>query len=106
MTGSAFRLAQGKIIFAVRLTPKGGRNAIEGWQKSADGREYLKVRVSAAPHDGEANEALIALLARALGVAKSRVTIVAGASARLKQVAVEGDAPALAARLEQWEKSA
>jgi uncharacterized protein len=106
MTGSAFRSSEGKIVFAIRLTPKGGRNAIEGWQQGADGRKYLKARVSAVPHDGEANEALLALLARSLGVAKSKVRIVSGASARLKQIEVQGDAPALAARLAQWEKGA
>ena len=106
MTGSAFRLTPGKIIFAVRLTPKGGRDAIEGWRLGADGRAYLKARVSSAPHDGAANEALIALLARALDVAKSKVRIVSGASARLKQIEMEGDPRLLAARLRQWEKSA
>lgn len=106
MTGSAFRLAPGKIAFTVRLTPKGGRDAIEGWQQGADGRVYLKARVSSAPHDGEANEALIALLAHMLDVAKSKVRIVSGASARLKLIEVEGDSAALVARLRQWEKSA
>ena len=105
MTGSAFRLVPGKIIFIVRLTPKGGRDAIDGWAKGADGRDYLKARVSSPPHDGAANEALIALLAHALGVAKSRVRIASGASGRLKQIEVEGESAALAQRLRQWEKT-
>ena len=105
MRGSAFRIASGKITFAVRLTPKGGRNTIEGWQQGADGAHYLKARVSAAPHDGKANEALIVLLARALDVAKSKVKIVSGASARIKRMEVEGDTSALAAALVQWEKT-
>ena len=105
MRAAAFRIASGKMTFAVRLTPKGGRDAIEGWQEGADGARYLEARVSAAPHDGEANEALIALLARALDVAKSKVKIVSGVSARIKRVEVEGDASALAARLAQWEKA-
>jgi uncharacterized protein YggU (UPF0235/DUF167 family) len=106
MSGGAFRLAPGKIIFAVRLTPKGGRDAIEGWQQGADNRAYLKVRVSSAPHDRKANEALIALLAQELHVTKSKITIVSGASARLKKIEVDDDCAALAARLTQWEKSA
>lgn len=105
MRADAFRTLPGKIIFAVRLSPKGGRDAIEGWQRGADGLEYLKARVSAAPHDGKANEALIALLARALGVAKSKVRIVSGASSRIKRVEVDGDAAELAALLSQWEKT-
>ncbi len=104
MKEGAFRISPGKITFAVRLTPKGGRDAIEGWQSGASG-DYLKVRVSAPPHEGAANEALIALMARALGVAKSKVRIAAGASARMKRVEVEGDADALAARMAQWEKT-
>jgi uncharacterized protein YggU (UPF0235/DUF167 family) len=70
----------------VRLTPRGGRNAIEGF--GADGR--LRVRVAAPPADGAANEAQVRLLADTLGVPASHVTIVAGASARLKLIEVAG----------------
>jgi uncharacterized protein (TIGR00251 family) len=70
---------------SVRLTPRGGRDAIDGW----DG-EVLHVRVAAAPVDGKANDALVRLLAKALGVAPSRVTLVAGAQARVKVVEVDG----------------
>lgn len=105
MRDALFRLAPDKVSFAVRLTPKGGRDTIEGWEKAADGKAHLKARVSPPPHDGAANEALVALLARALGVAKSRVRIVGGASARIKRIEVDGDGPAIAARLPQWEKT-
>ena len=69
----------------VRLTPRGGRDAIDGW----DG-DVLRVRVAAAPVDGKANDALLRLLAKALGVAPSRVTLVSGTQARLKTVDVDG----------------
>ena len=105
MKEAAFRIAPDRIAFAVRLTPKGGRDAVEGWAIGADGLSYLKARVSALPHDGEANEALLVLLARLFGIAKSRVKIIAGQSARIKRVEVEGDAAALAARMAQWEKT-
>ncbi len=75
---------------AVRLTPRGGRDRIDGWDKDGDGRPYLKARVSAPPADGEANAALAILLAKTLGVPKSAITIVAGQTARLKQVEIEG----------------
>ena len=79
----------------VRLTPRAGRDAIEGWR---DG--MLRVRVAAAPVDGAANAALIRLLAKALSIAPSRVTIVSGASGRTKVVEVEGlDADAMVAKL-------
>ena len=87
--------------FVVRLTPKGGRDAIEGWQSDAAGRRVLKARVSAPPEDGKANAALIELVAAALAVGKSRVRIVSGHSARVKTVEVEGDHVLLAARLAQ-----
>lgn len=83
---------------AVRLTPRGGRDAVEGWATGADGRPFLKARVAAPPVEGEANAALTVLLAKALGVSKSSVRIAAGQTGRLKQVEVEGlDAAALAA---------
>lgn len=87
-------------MLAVRLTPRAGADRIDGWETDASGRRYLKVRVRAAPVDGEANAALEVLLAKTLGVAKSSVRVARGASARLKQVAIEGlDPPEIEARL-------
>jgi hypothetical protein len=62
----------------VRLTPKGGRDAFDGLARDANGKPMLKARVAAAPEDGEANAALISLLAKAFGVPKSAVTIMRG----------------------------
>ena len=85
---------------AVRLTPRGGADRIDGWETDAAGREHLKVRVRAAPVEGEANAALEALLAKALDLPRRAVRVEKGATARLKQVAVEGlDAGAARARL-------
>jgi uncharacterized protein (TIGR00251 family) len=75
--------------FAVRLTPKGGRDAILGWEDGPDGKRYLKVRVSAPPEGGKANAALTRLLAKLMGVAPSKVRIVSGAHSRMKMVEVE-----------------
>jgi uncharacterized protein (TIGR00251 family) len=69
----------------VRLTPRAGRDEIAGWQG-----ELLRVRVAAPPVEGEANVALERLLARALGVPRRAVRVVAGARGREKTVAVEG----------------
>jgi uncharacterized protein YggU (UPF0235/DUF167 family) len=88
------------IRIAVRLTPRGGRDAIDGIDRLADGEVVLKARVAAAPEDGRANAALAALIAKALHVPKSAVAIVAGKQARRKIVSVEGDAARLAAALE------
>lgn len=94
------RVQDGRLIFRLRLTPKGGRDAVEGWVAGADGMEHLKARVSAPPEDGKANTALIALLAKTLDVPKSAVHIVAGNAARLKTIAVES--AAAAKRLEKF----
>lgn len=95
----AITLGAQKIAFGVRLTPRGGRDALDGWWQDAAGTRYVRARVKAAPHDGAANAALTALLAKTLGVPKSHVFIVAGASARLKRIAVTGHAETLASRL-------
>lgn len=71
---------------AVRVTPKGGRDAIEGWARDPAGRLFLKLRVSAAPADGAANAAVIALLAKALKRPRTSLSIVSGETARLKSV--------------------
>jgi uncharacterized protein len=91
----------GGVLVAVRITPKGGRNAIDGVEMLADGRAVLKARVRAAPSEGRANGALLRLLAEALDVAPRDVSIAAGASARIKQVKVGGDPAALIPALEK-----
>ncbi len=83
----------------VRLTPKGGRDGIDGCEALSDGRAVIKARVRAAPENNEANTALITLFAKALGVSKSMVVLETGATSRLKTLAVEGNSVALAARL-------
>jgi uncharacterized protein YggU (UPF0235/DUF167 family) len=88
-------------VLAVRLTPKGGRDAIDGVEQLADGRPVLKARVRAAASEGEANAALVRLLAKSLGVAPRQVSLVAGATARIKRLKIEGAGPALAAALEK-----
>ena len=92
-----------QLILAVRLTPRGGKDAINGWETDAAGRNYLKARVRAAPEDGKANAALMALLAGVLDVPRSAISIASGAKARLKIVKVDGDPETLRARLERAE---
>jgi uncharacterized protein (TIGR00251 family) len=88
------------LVLDVRLTPRGGRDAIEGIEARADGRAVLRARVRVPPMDGEANAALVRLVADALAVAARQVTLVAGARARDKRLKIEGDGASLAARLE------
>jgi uncharacterized protein len=91
----------GGLSVTVRLTPRGGRDAIDGIERRADGRCVLKARVRAAASEGEANAALIALLARAAGVPPRDVTLVAGATVRIKRLSIAGHGPTLAAALEK-----
>lgn len=85
----------------VRLTPRGGRDAIDGIEQLADGRTVLKARVRVAPTEGEANDALVRMIAKALGVPPRAVSLTAGASARVKRLTIAGDGPALIAALEK-----
>lgn len=85
--------------FYVRLTPKGGRDGLEGWASGADNQLYLKARVRAVPEDGKANAALLTLLAKELDVRKADIEIVSGQTARLKAIEILGDPEQLCAKL-------
>jgi uncharacterized protein (TIGR00251 family) len=89
------------VTLHVRLTPKGGRDGIDGIDVLSDGRSVLKARVRAVPSEGEANAALVKMIAKALDIPARSVTIAGGATARLKRIAIAGDAVALIARLEK-----
>ena len=97
--GAPWMRGSGELIVACRLTPRGGRDAIDGALELGDGSRVLQARVREPPEKGRANRALCALLASTLQVPISSVTIVAGAGARLKRVAVRGDPELLIGRL-------
>jgi uncharacterized protein YggU (UPF0235/DUF167 family) len=94
------RIADQVTRFVVRLTPKAGRDRIDGWASAADGTRLLKARVAAAPERGKANAALIALLAKALDVPASAMAIASGKTARIKHVVLRGESSRLRASLE------
>ncbi len=75
----------------VRLTPRGGRDALGGVRRDQAGRAQLLARVSAPPVEGAANAALVRLLAKALNVPKSAVAITSGETARIKTLEIAGD---------------
>jgi len=101
MAAAPWSLTPQGVVLAVRLTPKAGRDAIDGVDVLADGRVVLAARVRALPADGEANEALIRLIAKAVGVPPRDVALVAGATARLKRLAIAGHGPTVIAALEK-----
>jgi uncharacterized protein (TIGR00251 family) len=101
MTARPWAVTADGIDLAVRLTPRGGRDAVDGVEQLADGRSVLKVRVRAAASEGEANAALVKLLAKLLDVSLRDVNLVAGATARLKRVKIGGVGATLVATLEK-----
>ena len=97
----AWRERADGLLISVRLTPKGGRDGIDGIETLSDGRAVIKARVRAVPEDNKATQALIALFAKALSVSQSMVDLESGATSRLKTLRVQGDSAALAASLNQ-----
>ena len=87
------------LLVTVRLTPKGGRDVIDGIEHLADGQCVLKARVRAAPKEGEANTALVSLLARTISVAPRSIDLVSGAAGRIKRLKIAGEPRALSAAL-------
>lgn len=92
VTGTAcFRLRPDGLDLFVRLTPKAAVDRLEGLEVTADGRGHLKARVRAVPEKGAANTALEKLVARALGLPASSVSVNAGGTSRLKVLRIGGD---------------
>ncbi|MBX5169413.1 MULTISPECIES: DUF167 domain-containing protein [unclassified Rhizobium] len=85
---------------AVRLTPNGGRDAIDGIEADGKGETHLKARVTAVPEKGKANKALIRLVAGSLRIPQTSVSLISGDTARKKILRIEGDPEDLAKKLE------
>ena len=85
-----WRVPPAGVELAVRLTPRAGVARIEG-AELRDGRPCLRLRIPAPPVEGAASAALVAFLARELGLARSAVTLVAGERSRMKRLRIEGD---------------
>lgn len=73
-------------LLPIRVTPRSARPGVGEWKTDPAGRAFLEIRVAAAPTDGAANEEVIKLLAKALGLPKSRLSIASGDTARLKRI--------------------
>jgi len=97
---AAFRAAPAGGVLHVRATPGARASGIVGLWRGPSGEERLAVRVAAPPDGGRANDAMIALLAEALDLPKSLLSLAAGASQRLKSVAIAGDSGDIARRVE------
>ena len=95
-----FARRDGGLELAVKATPRARKEGIEGVVLDAAGAAWLLVKVTAPPDAGKANAAVLALLARALGVPPSALSLATGAGSRWKRVAVRGEPAALLARAE------
>jgi uncharacterized protein len=84
---------------AIRLTPRARTDRLDGIVRTADGAPVLKASVTAPPAEGRANDALLALLAKNLGVPRRDLALVGGAKSRNKTVQVAGDPAELLKRL-------
>jgi uncharacterized protein (TIGR00251 family) len=89
----------GGVSLRVRVTPKAARETLGGVVDTAEG-PALQVRVHAAPEDGEANAAVLALVAARFNLAKSAVALKSGHKSRVKTLWLEGDPESLLASLE------
>lgn len=91
-----FSVGSDGLLLHVRLTPKGGRDAIDGVENLANGQSVLKIRVRAVPEDGKANKALMKLLAESLGIPPSQIALQSGQTARIKVLKISGNPQMLA----------
>lgn len=89
------------LLVSVRLTPQAAQDALDGVRTLADGTPVLQARVRAVPENGRANDALRRLIAHALDVAPSRVSLHAGGRGRCKSLRIQGDPESLSSRLER-----
>lgn len=80
-------------LLAIKLTPGAASDRIDGWDVDPEGRPVLKVRVRARPVEGEANAALLKLLAKTLNLPRSAVSLERGGQSRLKRIAIDGLSP-------------
>ena len=88
-------------MLAIRVSPRSAKPGIGGWREGADGREELEVRVAEAPTDGAANAAVVKLLAKALGISRSELSIISGETSRHKRIAIPFELEEARRRLER-----
>lgn len=97
---SCWRADGADLLLSVRLTPRAAADRLGGGWRDADGRAWLSASVTAPPDKGRANDALVMLLSRDLDVPRSKISLVAGESSRLKRVRILAVDPQLQARID------
>lgn len=74
----------------MRLTPGAAHDRLDGWDSDPEGRPVLKARVRARPIEGRANDALVRMVADALGLPRSAVCLHQGDRSRIKRLEITG----------------
>ena len=97
-----FRASPAGVRVRLKVAPKAKRDQFGGLLDEPDGGKALKISVTAAPEDGKAKAAVIALLAKEWGVAKSAISVVSGATDRRKLVEIRGPSQELLTQLQGW----
>jgi uncharacterized protein (TIGR00251 family) len=92
VAGPCWRIVAGGAELRVRAQPNASKDAVEGLGEDAAGQTFLKVRVRAVPEKGKANDAIEKLIAKALGLPKSAVSVEKGETQRIKTVRISADA--------------
>jgi len=92
----------GTVLLAVKVTPGAAQSRIQGVTADRSGGSVLRIAVTAAPEKGKANKAVIKLLATALGLPKTSLTVISGATDRHKVIGVSGDESALKQHISSW----
>lgn len=103
---ASWRAPPDALAVRVRVTPRGGQDAVDGLDTLSDGRAVLKIRLRATAENGAANEAVQRTLAQALGRPVSAVTLAAGATGRVKTLIVAGDGAQLTVALDRLSRGA
>ncbi|MEQ9490190.1 MAG: DUF167 family protein [Alphaproteobacteria bacterium] len=93
------------VAVSLKVAPKASQNRIQGLAADAAGGTVLRVAVTAAPEKGKANQAVIRLLAKALAVPKTSLTVISGETDRHKVIGFSGDTTALKHQIESWLRS-
>lgn len=98
------RKRQTGVEIRLRATPKSSRDAFDGLYEDGEGQKSLRAYVRAVPEKGKANKALIKLLGSQTGLARSAMTVIAGAHSRTKVILIEGEPDDIYAQLSAWLK--
>ena len=91
MTQTLWQISKHGLAVKVRVMPNASKNAVTGVYTAGDGQMSLKVSTTAQPEKGKANKAVIAILSKKFGLAKSKFSVVSGLTDRNKTIILDGD---------------